>query len=800
MSQKELSCDTQQTGVLARLFAKQLDKKLPVLAAALLIALVVLPGLRHLTITVNIDDFFLEDDPVLTDQRKFQKLFQTNNFVGVLVESDNVFSRDTLELIKTVSDRLMKEVPLAKETTSLVRFRVPFRGDIALPFANNRLSLPDEAIALYKSFCNASNSLRGVVFSEDNRQAWIRLLLHPYPSEDKWDRELTPLFSVGKAAYDTVRSVNPGNARLTATGMPVYAYRKELEMMNDLVRILVIGALVALLLTIILFRDIQGIAGTLLLICLSTASVFGIQGWLGISMNSAFIAVPVLLSIGVSIGYAVHITRFFKIHFRETGDRRSSVLFALERSAKPILFTAFTTIAALLSFVFVEIKPIQWVGITSALCIFLVYAFSMLLFPVVLACGSDREVITGSGLEPGMIEKILARYSMWLVRYRRHIVIAFFGITALAITGIWRLKVDLNAEQMMGTRLPHMKDQMRIARSEIGVNDTMDLVLNLPVPVSDAPEILKKIERLEKEIRLLPLVKKTSSLAGAVRTLNFSQHGFDRAFETIPRSSAGLRPLLDASLRSDPDLLRSWVNDAYTTTRIFIELKGFSSLEIEKNMTKIRSLAAEQLPRGTTFFFSGSTYQMAVMNQYITRGLVRSVITAFGVITVLMIIVFNSLRFGIIAMIPNIFPVLVAGGVMGFCSLPMEFVTMTVAPMILGLAVDDTIHFLSHLKDDLDRGADFALSVNRAFSVVGTAMTESSLILCASFLVLAFSQVNSINNMGIIACLGIITAYFADLFVTPIIVGTLKRRTYGSRHRQSSGPKDNDDARVVISA
>ena len=148
---------------------------------------------------------------------------------------------------------------------------------------------------------------------------------------------------------------------------------------------------------------------------------------------------------------------------------------------------------------------------------------------------------------------------------------------------------------------------------------------------------------------------------------------------------------------------------------------------------------------------SGSTYQMAVMNQYITRGLIRSILTALLMITILMVAVFKSLKLGLASMIPNVFPVLVVGGIMGLAGIPLEFVTMTVAPMIMGLAVDDTIHLVYHLKRDLKKSGDYAASIRHTFVNVGAAITETTVILCITFLVFTVSRVNSIVNMGLIS-------------------------------------------------
>ncbi len=207
---------------------------------------------------------------------------------------------------------------------------------------------------------------------------------------------------------------------------------------------------------------------------------------------------------------------------------------------------------------------------------------------------------------------------------------------------------------------------------------------------------------------------------------------------------------------------------------MFIELSECSSREIEGIFGEVDRLVEELFPVGTDHVMSGSTYQMAVMNQYITRGLIRSILTALLMITLLMVVVFNSLKLGLAAMIPNVFPVLVAGGIMGFARIPLEFVTMTVAPMIMGLAVDDTIHLVYHLKRDLKKSGDYAASIRHTFVNVGTAITETTAILCLTFLVFTVSRVNSIVNMGLITCVGMLAAYLADLFVTPVLIRWMK--------------------------
>ncbi len=748
--------------------------RIPVLIASFLLLIVSIPGLFRMDVKVQIEDFFVEDDPILENQKEFRRLFKNNDFIGVLVESDDVFSRDSLELIKKVGDRLKETVPLAGDIVSLVELNNVFIGGLRLKFKGSELTSSDDEVEQIRISYSQTPSLNGVIFSNNHHQAWILLKLRPYPSAEEWTCENDPLFAVGQAAYDTVKSINSENSTLTATGVPVYAFRKEAEMMKDLLRVLTIGSVVALILSILIIRSVQGVIGALMVLFISVLSVFGIQGWWRISADSAFLAVPMLLTMGVSIGYTVHISRFFTLHFRQTGKRKESIVFALHESGWPILFTAFTTIVALLSFLFVEIQPIRWVGLSSAACILSVYVLTMTLFPAILCFGRDKKVSQITSVNPDRFEAVLQLFSNWVKRYERLIMIIFLITGSVALYGVFHLEIDFNAEKMMGTELQHMKDQIHIGQSEIATSDSLDIVLRLPPGRMKNYDILKSLELLEQEINALPLVTKTSSLSGIVREFNFYKHERNPEYHRIPEEESTLRGLFFLFERFSPDTLREWVNDDYSSTRVFVELSDFLSREIEDNIYKIDLLIKELFPSDTVFFMSGSTYQMAIMNQYITRGLVRSVLTALLMITVLMIFVFRSIKLGLIAMIPNVFPVLITGGIMGFANIPLEFVTLTVAPIIMGLAVDDTIHFISHMKKNLIQTKDYGKSIRRTFSTVGTAITETTLILCFFFLVFTASKVNSIINMGVLTCCGILSAYLADIFVTPILINWLK--------------------------
>ena len=744
-----------------------------ILVSAAVFALICLsvPGLMRMDVSVDIADYFIEGDDALENQKRFEQIFGKTNFVGVLFESKDVFSQKSLEKIHEIGDSLTKHVPYVESIYSIAHLDYDELGSDGFEFGKDGLlsSSPSDQQSISFTIIN-DPSLAGLLFSESRMEAWVMVPL----SFDE-DQEIPDEFELGALVYQTVSAIPyDSGMTITALGSSVYAHRKMAEMLDDLSKILLFGVLVAIVLCIIIFRSRQAIIATLSLAILSPAIVFGALGWLNLSADSAFISVPILLTMGVSIGNAVHINHFFRTHFGKTGQRKASVAYALDRTWRPILFTVITTITALLSFAFVQVKPIIWVGFVSAACILVLYGLCMFFFPVVLSMGRDKDPVSHSAKTTSVFELFFDIVGKNIFKYKTALVVIFSLLTLGAFYGSSKVKIDFNAEKMMGTKLDHMKDQVKIKHSAIASNEFMDLTLIGEEGWFDDSLYICRLEALQSDINSLPLVKRSSSILQLTSKVNRLENEGDNEHYLTPKNQRILDWLFYLLEDNNLDLLYMWTTEDYSTARIFIEMSDFSSKVIQEDIHEIEALISHHFPEGTEHFLSGSTYQMALMNQYITKGLVRSIGISLIFITLLMMICFRSIKVGLVAMFPNLLPVVVCGAIVGFAGIPLEFVTMTVAPLILGLAVDDTIHFISSLKTNISGSKDFNRGIEYAYKEVGVAITKTTLILTCTFLVFTVSDVRSTVNMGILVWAGISAAYLADIFMVPLLIKWIK--------------------------
>lgn len=199
-----------------------------------------------------------------------------------------------------------------------------------------------------------------------------------------------------------------------------------------------------------------------------------------------------------------------------------------------------------------------------------------------------------------------------------------------------------------------------------------------------------------------------------------------------------------------------------------VEMNSYDSGKTEWELQDIVAYANKLFPQATVTTV-GSIPQFTVMMQYIARGQMVSFAISLLIIGILMMLVFGSVRIGLIGLIPNVTPALVVGGLMGWLGYPLDMMTATIMPMILGLAVDDTIHFINHGHLEFDRQGNYRDAILRSFRTIGTPIVLTSVVICANFAIYTTSESLSFIHMGILSVAGIASALLADLCVTPVL-------------------------------
>jgi len=778
-----------------KFFAKvgrvQVKYRWPILLTIALITIASCLGLTRLQMTASEEEWFDDWDQVKLDQEHYNDIFGSEDTYMVLVRADDVFDPEVLNAIDRLSKRLENEVPYADRVVSLTH-------NLSIPIANNEgfevidpfeSGIPTDStqLAAKKSLIMSRESLVNNIVSDDAKETWVILSLKSYEGGVDFGKDSIAPFARNVILSEEFQS---DKFQFMPTGMS-YTEMEENEVISRECAIRIgIGFAVMLACLILFVRSLRGVIVPAIATVGGIASVLGVNAWLGIVGDESMVALPVLLGMALSVGYSIHYINSFRMHFRRTGNRRESVINAVEETGWPILFTVITTVASLISFLFAGIRPIRWIGGISAGIVFMVYLYVIILIPILMSFGKNAkpdptEVKAAGATKADILFEFFGR------KVCRHsgIVAAISAAIMLAqIPGVMNIDVNMDYTKTMGEKIPFVTRLMDMLSGKIG--SLYDFNVMVEFNDSDAlknPANMKRIEALEQKLGTLQLTKisgdkpRVQSVTRLVKEMNRTLNADSTEYYKIPDAQDMLTQLLFLYEISDADALFERMDEDYKTTFIHIELSGYDAKKIVEDLDSAKSYATQIFPDAKTSIV-GEVVNYAEMNGKLVNGLLRSFGGSFVIIAIMMILAFGSIKAGLIGMIPNVAPVLLIGGVMGYSGMPLDMITMIVMPMILGIAVDDTIHMNNHIKYGFEKTGSYRKALLFSYREIGKTMSMTTFILCAMFFVFVFSPMGALHNVGLLSIAGLGSALIADYTLTTALVYVLK--PYGKEKRK----------------
>ena len=768
----------------------QINNRWPILIATLIITIASCLGLTRLQMTASEDEWFDNWDQVKIDQEHFNEVFGSDDSYMILVRANDVFDPEVLNAIDRLSKRLENEVPDADRVVSITHnLSIPKANDegfeIIDPFDEG---IPTDAkqIDEKKSLILNRKSLVNGIVSDDCKETWVMLSLKSYKGGIDFAKDSIAPFARDIIYADEFKS---DKYKFMPTGMS-YTEMEENEVITRECAIRIgAGFLVMVLFLILFVRSLRGVVVPAIATVGGIASVLGINGWLGIIGDSSMVALPVLLGMALSVGYSIHYINSFRKTFRHTGLRKEATITAVKETGWPILFTVITTVASLISFLFAGIRPIRWIGGISAGIVTMVYLYVIILIPILMSFGKntkpEADMIKSEGATKADI--LFEFFGRKVCRHSYLIVIISVIVILLQVPGMRSIEVTMDYTKTMGLKMPFIERLIDMLSGKIGslYDFSVMVEFNEPDDIKN-PENMKRIQELENKLGTLQLTKvsgekpRVQSITSLVKEMNLTLNGDDSTFYKIPDEQDMLSQILFLYEISDADELFNWTDEKYMTTYIHVDLAGYDAKKIVIDLDSAKSYAAQLFPHAKTSIV-GEVTKYAEMNGKLVNGLLRSFGGSFVIITLLMILAFGSVKAGLIGMIPNLAPVIVIGGIIGYTNMPLDMITMIVMPMILGIAVDDTIHMNNHIKYGFEKTGNYRKALLLSYREIGKTMSMTTFILCAMFFVFVFSPMGALHNVGLLSIIGLAAALVADYTLTTALVYVTK--PYGKEKR-----------------
>jgi len=776
---------------------------LAVLLPTLALALLCIAGLSRLRVDVTFESFLEKDDPVLLAYERFAETFGRDERIvisaapGTSATEAGVFEQRFLERLRALHEALEERVPHLEEVTSLVNARdTRAAGDLLL--VEDFLDpWPEDAEALARLRERAFDNplFPGTLLSADGSATALTLELQLYTSSGSELGELAgfddeadgaPVLLSGEETAEVVAAVEEILAEFQAPDFVLYSAGTPIllqvlgdVMARDMPRFLGLALVSIGLLLFLMFRRAVAALAPLAVVGLTVAATFGLMGWTDTPMHVPTQVLPSLL-LAACVGDSVHVLAIF-YQRRHAGDGESEALIhALGHAGFPIVLTSLTTAVGLASFATSDIAPVSAIGIFGPVGVLIALLLSLTLLPAiaVLVPMGEARASDAANRSTGA-DKWMAEAGRRAVRRPVPIVIVAFLLAGVALAGALRLRLSHDPMTWFPDGTP-IKEGTRQIDAVLGGSVSFEVVLERPEG-SDGrdPETLKRFAALGQDLETRPrdgyLAGQTVSLADIVKEVHRALNEDRAEAYVVPddREAVAQALLLFESAGSDD--LEDLVDGDYRTLRMAVRMPWRDSVHYRQFF---------ELAEQDTIAALGELGEPAVTGVYavlvrsiaaVVSSMANSYVFSFIGISGMMMLLLGSVRWGLLAMIPNVFPILLTLGVMGFLGLPLDSFTLMIGAIALGICDDDTIHAMHHIRTLHRQGVPIETAVVDTLSTTGRAMLVTSVILSVGFLGFTLSSMWNLVNFGWLVTLTIAMAFVAEVLLGPALLSLADR-------------------------
>jgi uncharacterized protein len=733
-------------------------KVLPVLLVLLCVSFY---GISKLQMVYDFEAFFPKGDPDLAFYQKYKASFgpDDNNLFIAIEAPDGIFQQPFLQQLDTLTNKLDS---VAGITNVLAINRV--KNPIKTPFGFYmrqvlHIDKPEQYAADSARIFN-DERLLGRLVSADAKAAVIVLQMQDTLTQtdaNQLNRELGSLLG----QFFPQRWHLAGKATIQAEYVRVQ--QQEVLLFTALS-----GFLVLLILWLI-YRNWWLIAVALGTVFIALIYFLGLLGLLGIPLDLMSALFPILMLI-VGLSDVIHIiARYQECIAEEPGQQHLAMKRAVKDISLAVFLTSFTTAIGFLSLVTSRIGPLQTFGFTAAMGVMVAYATAIAVVPTLLMLLHPSKVAANVSLS--FLDAVVQWCYQTGKNHSNRILAASAVFLLVGLYGISQISTEARLQNDLPKR-EQLKADFMFFEEKLGGFRSFELAL-MPQggKTIHHPEVLAAINQIETYLSGRKEVRALLSPTTLYKSLNRAHHADRAAHYTLPADEAtfaNYRKLIDDNpnelskvlINQDATLgrLGGRVNDlgSDSTTRLYQNLRNWVSNNIPANTLKVQ--------------VTGSSLLYDNNNIYLVSGLLQGIGIAFVIISIFMALLFRSWRMVLASLVPNVLPLVLTGAFMGFAGIVLDAPTTIVFTIAFGIAVDDTIHFLSRYKVELSHGYGKEEALARSFQITGKALILTTVVLFFGFAVLLGSQMMLTIKVGILVSTTLATALVGDLLLLPVLL------------------------------
>ena len=761
----------------SRFFDLVVGRYLWTAAVTVVVIAILAAGAQHLiTVKVSVRNHFNEDDPYLVKLEEFEKTYAVSDSVVVIVAppADTVFTREALVAIEQLTEALW-QTPYSVRVDSITNYlHTEGTADslIVERLVDDPVLLDEAKIRRVRDIALTAHETAGRFVSRDGRLAGLIVSL-AIPDEGRAESRI----EVVDALYGLVneqRAANPDiDYHIYGELLLNRAVRDALQ--EDMSVLAPIAFAMMFLVAIWLLRSVWSIFGIVAMLIAVTASSFGFAGWSGLKFYAESGAALFVL-MAIAIAHSVHLIQGMTEGMLGGLERRAAIVRSLRTHAHPIFLTSLTTMIGFLSLNFSEMPPFRVMGNIVAFGAMCAFVYSVTLLPALLAMMPMRAPTPRrDGWDP------FGRLASFVVSNQTLLLWIFLVLCLLSAIGISRMNLDDNNNAKLLNESYELRRSGDFINKNFSGLDTFEYSLSAGREggITDI-EYLRQVESFARWLRQQPEVSHVTSITDVMKRLNQKLHNDADGSYAVPENpdlAAQYLLLYELSLPVGRDL-NNLINFGRSATRMTVVVEEMSVQEQIELDRRASGWLRENAPQMAT----GATGVTIVGAYSVMRNIVNMLIGTFiamFIVSLLLIFSFRSLRFGLLSLVPNFVPAIVAMGAWGYAVGTVTIAVSIVTAIAFAIVVDDTIHLLSRYLKARAEGMAPTEAVAPTFQTVGRALLSTTLIFAATFFVFGASGLDTNQTLGLLVGMTIVIALAADFLLFPPLLLALDKTKRG---------------------
>ena len=710
--------------------------------------------------------WFDKDSQVIKEYDHFKQVFGNDNMLIISFYDENgIMNKKALRVIDRLTNKLW-ETHFISRVDSLTNYQyihasLEDKDEILVEdFINNISELTPEVLKEKEKIALNEDMLKNRIISADGKTTMIVARITPKAGSVKGavqmlDKDINQYISEEKKSGYTFH----------LAGGPILNMTFATLGQHDALIFTPIILLIVMILLWLIFKRISGVFVSLAIVIFTFIIVLSMQVLLGFKLNNFTANMPVFI-VAIGIADAMHIYWIYLIGRQKGLDNHEAIYYTLDKNMIAILFTSLTTAVGFASLGISVITPIKTLGIATAMAAILAFVLSVVFVPAMLAILNPKIKVkeTKTGVNNQSVFAI--RYASFVIEHDKKIL--FFSIFSFLIMawGLTYLRVDSNTVRYFTEDVPFRKTVHFIEDKLTGPMSYEIVIDSQKKDGIKNPTFMNTVEAFERDFKSeYSDVRHTSSLVDVVKKFSEVMTGE----KVIPDTQNLIAQYLLLYSFSLPQGME--INDKMDIDEQYLRLTA--SMNIVDTSLDLEMISwVEDWWNKTNYSakVNGQTAMFAHMQHDVTQTLIQSILLAIFIVTLMMMIIFKSIKMLPLFIIPNVLPIILVMGVMGWLGIHIDIGVAISGAIIIGVAVDDTIHFLVKYKEAREKGYDFLHAMTYVMQYAGVSIIFTTVILSTAFMIFSFSQFNPNVHFGIVTSIALVIAVLVDLLLLPAML------------------------------